>query len=323
MHVGFQVIANGADVTARFQDRLVSLSVTDEVGQKSDRAEIVLDNRNGKLVIPEAGAALEIALGPKGQLVSLGRFVVDEVSGEIGPDLMTISAKAANMTDAMKARQTRAWKKVTVEDIVSKIAGQYDLSARVSDELAKVRFEYLAQTSESDIAFLSRLAHRLDATSKPAGKAFLFVKRGTGKSASGQELPSPTLYPTDISGGSWKLSSRGVHGTVTARWGDRASGHLKTITVGGNEPVKALRHPFSTESEAKAAASAELERGARAAGQLNLKLAGFHGEIAAGGNCVLSGFNEGLNGSWTVTRVVHDLQNSLTTTVHAERKKET
>ncbi len=32
MHIAFQIIADGADVTAKFQDRLIRLTITDEPG---------------------------------------------------------------------------------------------------------------------------------------------------------------------------------------------------------------------------------------------------------------------------------------------------
>lgn len=135
MHVAYQIIADGTDVTDNFQDLLTSLNIIDEAGQKSDTAEIMVDDRDYLVALPETGTKLKIALGFKGALVEIGTYVVDDMSGEIAPDTMTISSKAANMLGGIRARKTRSWREMTVEDIVGKIAGEHGLKPQVSDSL--------------------------------------------------------------------------------------------------------------------------------------------------------------------------------------------
>ncbi len=66
----------------------------------------------------------------------------------LGPDTLTITARAADMTGSIRARKTRARTDVTIADIVAKIAAEEGLEAQVSDSL-KTRFHaWLAQTSE-------------------------------------------------------------------------------------------------------------------------------------------------------------------------------
>ena len=77
----FRVIAEGADITAAIRRGLLSLSVTDEAGFTSDKTEIKLDDRDGKISMPRTGAKLEISLGYKETgLVNMGIYVVDEVT---------------------------------------------------------------------------------------------------------------------------------------------------------------------------------------------------------------------------------------------------
>ena len=74
MTPAFQIIANSVDQTALFQDRLVSLTLTDQAGQKSDTVQITLDNRDNRITLPEVGAVLDISLGFKESgLVQMGR----------------------------------------------------------------------------------------------------------------------------------------------------------------------------------------------------------------------------------------------------------
>src|SRR5690606_38370686 len=135
MHIAYQIIADGTDITGNFQDRLISMTITDEAGQKSDTAEIVIDDRDYLVALPKVGAKLQIALGFTGQLVEIGSYVADEVCGEIAPDIMTISARAADMLGSIRARKTRSWRDVTAEEIVGKIAGEHGLKPQISDSL--------------------------------------------------------------------------------------------------------------------------------------------------------------------------------------------
>ncbi len=128
------------------------------------------------------------------------------------------------------------------------------------------------------------------------------------------------LDRSELSNATWSLTSRGVHNSVVAEWGDRNAGRLEKVTVGEGEPVKYLRHPFPTEEEALAAARAELNRSQRSGGHLDLVLGGFRPEILAGGKVLVNGLRPELSGNWLVTKVTHTLEAALTTQIQTERK---
>ena len=82
----FRIVAAGQDATASIADRLISLSITDEDGDKADRLEIGIDDRGGLVAIPDMEAELQVALGFRGMgLSDMGRFKVDKVSGSYQP----------------------------------------------------------------------------------------------------------------------------------------------------------------------------------------------------------------------------------------------
>ncbi len=322
MHVAYQIIADGTDVTGNFQDRLTSLTIIDEAGQKSDTAEIVIDDRDYLIALPETGAKLQIALGFVGDLVEIGTYVVDDISGDIAPDTMMISAKAADMLGGIRARKTRSWREVTLGDIVGKIAGEQGLKPLASGSLKAHFYAYQAQTSESDLNFLTRLAKGLDAVSKPAGGYLVFTRRGEGKAADGSNLPVFAVHRSQMKGGSWKITGRGKYGRVTAEWGERGTATTHKVTAGEKEPELALRHRYPTESEAQSAADAALERSRRASGRISIELGGFRGDLMAGARADLQGIKPGLTGEWLITRVRHRLTDTLTTGFDAERDNE-
>lgn len=322
MKVAYRIVADGTDVTGNFQDRLTGLTITDEAGQKSDTAEITVDDRDYRVALPETGATLVISLGFERRLVEIGRYVVDDLSGEIAPASITITAKAADMAGGIRARKTRAWHEVTVGDIVEKIAGEHGLTPRVGDSLKQAFYPYLAQTSESDLNVLTRLASDLDAVAKPAGGHLVLARRGEGRAADGTELPVFVVHRSQIAGGNWKVTARGRYGRVTAEYADRDAAEVKKITVGEEEPELKLRHRYASEDEARRAAKATLARGKRASGTISIELGGFRGELIAEAKVNLQGIKPELAGEWLITRVQHRLSDTLTTSFDAERDNE-
>lgn len=322
MKPAYQIRANGLDITEKLSDCLVSLTITDEAGFKSDAASIVIDDRDWVMAIPEVGARLDIALGMDRDLFAMGTFVVDGVGGDLLPGMMRLSAKAADMVGAIRARQTREWNDVSLGSIVSKIAGEHGLKSRVSDALKDVRFPYLAQTAESDLHFLTRLARDLDAVAKPAGQSLIFVPRGEGKAGNGSLLPVVTILRSAMQpGGRWELGARGVYGKVTAEWANADGGGIREVTKGDKAPELRLPQTYGNEEAAARAAQAALEKAKRAS-TISIDLAGFWPELMAEVTVSLPDIRPGLAGQWVLKKVTHTLSGPLTTSFDAERKIE-
>lgn len=314
MRATFRITADGTDVTAAIRDRLIRLAVTDAVDASADIVEIEIDDRDHLVALPAPGAGLEIALGfAETGLVALGRYVTDEIAGDVAPATLTVRARAADMRGAIRARKTRSWHDVTLGDIVETIAAEHGLTPRVGEDLRDHAYPYLAQTSESDLHLLTRLAHTLDAVAKPAGGALIVARRGESA------LPVIVLHRTKMQGGSWKIAGRGRYGSVIAAWAERGTATLRTLRAGDGEPTLTLRHRHASGTEARGAAEAALARARRAGGSISIQLAGFHGDLTAGARVVLKGLKPELEGEWHLTRVRHTLARTLTTRFEAER----
>lgn len=97
----FKILANNDNVTELIKERLIRLSITDEIGFVSDAATIVIDNHDDQVEVPARGAELEVYLGyDVDALVKMGKFMVDEVelSGRrtksaLQPALLTLLRK--------------------------------------------------------------------------------------------------------------------------------------------------------------------------------------------------------------------------------------
>lgn len=304
----FLITGDGLALTAQARDRLVELRVTDEEGFSADRFEIELDDRDSRLEWPETGADVEISLGYRGAaLTPLGQFTIDSVSGT-GPLLkMRIGGKAADMAGQIRAPRTRAWEDKTLSEIVEAIAGEHGLTAAVHESLRALHWPYLAQTSESDLHFLTRITRPLDAIAKPAGGRLVVTKRGASTNAEGEEIPPAGITTSQLSTYSWQIGEREDYKSVEAEWQETAAGKTRLERAGSGEPVKKLRHIFGSAEEARRAAEGHLSMAGRAAMTFRGQGWGFLPELMAGGPAEITAARPELGGSWYVTRVVHVL----------------
>ncbi|KAF0676724.1 contractile injection system protein, VgrG/Pvc8 family [Profundibacterium mesophilum] len=256
-----QLRANGTDISAALRDRLISLELVDAAGITSDRLRIDLDDRDAVLAIPPEGAVLELALGFRETgLTAMGRFSVDRREGSGPPARMSIEAKAADMTAAIRAPKTRAWPAATLGQIASTIAAEAGLTATIAPELAGIAYELVAQTAESDLHLLTRLAAPLDAAVKPASGRLVLVPRGSAALASGETLAPADVAASEMTSYSWAFEERTLYKSATAEWSDVQSAALRKVTAGSGAPEQRLRHPFGSEAEARRAAEAALAR---------------------------------------------------------------
>lgn len=326
----FRIVANGADITAKIQDRLLELRLHDEAGLGSDTATITLDNRDRAIRIPPKGAVLTIALGyEESGLVPKGQFTVDETRVSGPPHRMTIKAKAADMRKALKEPRSASYDGITVGDLVKTIAARHDLKPRCSAEMAAIDLGHVDQTEESDLHLLTRLAGQYGATAKPANGCLLFVPSGEAKSATGQSLSSVSI-DLAVDGGTYDatFADRKDYGAVVARWRNQGSNEDVEITVDADDaeadaPTYRMRNTFADEAAARAAAKAKLAALSR--GTATLSLSDIIGKPSAGAECPLTVANAQGDvdaAAWRITSTDHTFTSSgLTTSIEAEAKK--
>lgn len=312
----FRVIANAADITAKIADRLVRLRVTDEAGLESDMLELTLADHEpaNPVQIPPKGAELEVWLGYGVAATRMGLFIADEVEISGWPSQMTIRARAAQYEQSkggkkdLQTQKSRSWPAGTkLGDMVAKIAKEHSMQPNVAASLRSIELPHFDQTDESDISFLVRVAKRYDAAAKPSGGKLVVVKRGESKTAGGQDMPTIALFAGDCTAFRYTEASREGTGSVVACWHDKAQAKKQDVTVGSGEPVKRLRHQYQNQDAAKAAAQAELDKATRGERIFSATMPGDP-NLAAECKLVATGFHPGVDGTWLVKRVSHELE---------------
>ncbi|MHA1540284.1 MAG: phage late control D family protein [Alphaproteobacteria bacterium] len=322
----FKILADQEDITGILTTRLVSISITDETGLVSDKAEVLLDDRDDTLEIPSRGTELAISLGYEDRgLFEMGIYVVDEVTCFGMPQQMRITAKASNtkiksVLSAMTAPKSRSWHKHTLIGIVKKIAKEHRFQdALIDGAFDKIYLGHIDQSNESDIAFLQRIAQDHGAFVKPAGGFLIFSRKKRARTLTGDPMPLIKLEREDISDFSMSLAERGKYGKVIAKWHNFKTGKEEKVSAGNTEPAFSMRHTYATKSRAEKAAEAKLEDAQNGMQKLDLTTIG-NPEISAESRILINRLSHKTDGEWIATSLSHQFSLSgYTSQINCEK----
>lgn len=261
----FMLKQDNEDITQDFSDRLISLTMTDNRGFEADQLDIELDDTDGQIAMPPRGATLTLWLGWQGSaLIKKGTFTVDEIEHRGAPDTLTIRGRSADFRGTLNSRREQSWHDTTLGKIVETIAARNKLAASVADTLKVVAVPHIDQSQESDAVFLSRLADRNGASvSVKAGK-LLFLKAGSGKTASGKPIPQMMLERGDGDRHQFAIADREAYTGVSAKWlhtkdPKPQKQKVKLRRKPKEKLLRALQHPKATKAPANAKAKKEQE----------------------------------------------------------------
>lgn len=306
MTPAFQILADGADITAKVNDRMTDLTVTLHEGGQADEVKIVLDDRDWAIQPPRKGAILAVSMGyAETGLALMGTFAVrsrkrhmDKGKGKT----LTVIGKSADFGKEAKKPRTEAHEKTTLGGVLGKIAGRNGWGLRVSDTLSKLPVAYEAQSEESDIHLVTRLGRELDAVVQIANGKLVFLDR--------DELAVDiVLGPTDFIEVTVDDDDRATHNKSTAHWHDRGKHERVPETVAGDGtegPEFSARHTHYDKDRAKAAAKGTSSRLARMEKRLSGTLTGDN-RIVAGLIVGLAFGAELFDGEYGLKTVTHHM----------------
>jgi phage protein D len=304
---------DGEDRTRPIWEHLESLSYEDSEKDESDSVEISVAN-NPAFSLPPHGAKVRLWMGYKEEAQRLmGTFEVDETSLSLGPATMKIRARSASFGKKDKEKEDKEWEKLSLAELAEKIAAKHGYKSKVTLE---VYYDEVAQTQESDLNFLKRLAEEANGSFAIRDKTVLIFPPDQAS------RPKATLAYTESCRGSFTWTDRQKYGKVKAKWWDVLRAEEQCIEVGEGEgdATYKIKKRFKNASEAQAAAKNKMA---------NLRRGGIRGDLtvpgdpalAAGAEVALEGFTpQEVNGDYLATRVHHSMSKSgWTTQVSLER----
>jgi phage protein D len=306
MTPAFRVVADGADITALINDRLLQLKTTDKTGMESDEFELRIDDRDGAVALPPRGAGIEIYLGYAGtSLTRIGRYVVDDVDFSGPPDTLVITGKASDMRGSGKTTRSGSWEDVPLSRIVADVAMRNGWQPMCPVQTKVPRAD---QLNESDFNFITRLAKQYDCTAKVADGKLLVMPRQAGQSASGKAFGVVVLHRRDVSRFQFRLGDRNSHKAVSTKHQDKKNGKLAVVTLDNDDspdglpPVHTDRHIYPNKSAAEQAAKARLAAFNRSTAGVRLEMPG-RTDLFSERTIDAQGFKVGFDGEYLVDSV--------------------
>ncbi len=187
---------------------------------------------------------------------------------------------------------------------------------------------------ESDGSFLTRVAKLEGAIVAVKDGNLLFMRQGEGLTASGQPIPTMHITRSVGDGHRFSLADRGAYTGVVANWlNTREPKNKKKVEIkrkrktsaskeapkekqgeylaGEQGNVLTLSHTYATKENAERAAKAHWEKIQRGVASFSIQLAKGRADLYPEMPITISGFKPEIdNAEWTLTRVVHTLNDS-------------
>lgn len=305
MKPAYEILVDEKAIDERIKSRIRSISITDEVGETADQLTLEIEDRDEDIELPRTGVKIEVSVGYKGDIKSLGRFVVDEVI--LRPGMMTVSGKGFDSESGIKEKKTRRFKTRNVKGIVETIARDNNLKPYVSEKFGSVELKRdLFQRNISDLHTLQNLSRTYNASFKFEAGRLLFIGKDEGKTSSGKDLETIVIYRREVSDFDYKRQGRSGYKSVEAKYHDLDGGKTEKVTAGDGKPVLTLEKVFRDEGQAQAQANAVLRAKVYEQETFSFSMAG-RPDIRSEFRVDAREFRKGIDGLWMVEKVTHDL----------------
>lgn len=299
MHPKCVLTINGAPVSEFFWSRLISVTVTDKEGVRSDTIDIELEAGPPFLAIPQKGAIITCAMGlivP----IDLGTFEADEITLHTYPYRLAIQGKSVDIRGKAKEHDQQHWDNTTFGAVANELSGNMGLSAQIAPRIAAFKGAdgYFAREGESGVHYLERMSRRLGGVFAIKDGRVIIADKGLGQTPGGAAIGGLTITPPMHIEGSMsvKFSNRERHKQVRAPYYDDREAKQKFAEAPADKDGEAdytLRHRFANKEEAEEAAkskakelgrsadstSVEIEGNAGARGGVPMSYAGFHPDV--------------------------------------------
>ena len=212
-----------------------SINFKDEIDSKSDEITV---HTTREFPRPSFGDVVTLELGYKDSgTVLVGKFWVQ--SSTITNQNLSFRATGVNWSEESKKRKNRKWENIDISGIVSKIAGENGWGSKCDKSHF---YRHLAQSHESDMHFLQRLAIDLDATFSVKNAKLLFLDKKKPK-------PQYICNIKEAISSSIELVNKTLYKSAKLTYRDSKKNKDITVTVCCGSPVLKIRKSIDTFSK--------------------------------------------------------------------------
>ena len=249
----FKILANDKDVSTKLKKELISITFKDEVNNKADELTIKV---GGEFARPLYEDDLKLFLGYDDNLTYCGSFSI-QTSVRSNNNILSISATGVNFSSSLKEKRDITYEKITIKEICKQIADRNAL--KLKSDFDNFCIQSIAQSNESDLHFLNRLARDYNAIFNIKNETFVFTHK-IKDNQKNKELPTYTISCNEVENISIKHSNKTLYKSCKSIWHDTKENKAKFITVGTGKPILINKGNFKDDADAQLKAKAKLER---------------------------------------------------------------
>uniref|UniRef100_UPI00332E211F phage late control D family protein n=1 Tax=Aminomonas paucivorans TaxID=81412 RepID=UPI00332E211F len=227
-------------------------------------------------------------------------------SVDLSPAKMSLSAKSADFegaknSDIEKQKRDKEWENITLAALTGQIAAKHRCKSKTE---ITVHYPHVAQTNESDLQFVARLAREAGGNFSVRDRTWLVTPPDR------PNRPKATIVHTegDVSG-RFTFKDRTKYKSVAAKWWDPKTAEEKTVKAGRGDPTHTVKRRFSSPAEAETLAKNTLTKLNRRCVEGELEMTG-RGDLVAGAEISLEKFPKGLDGTYLAKSVSHSVSRS-------------
>ena len=224
---------------------------------------------------PEKGDKLKAWIGFGSTLDYIGEFYVTGWMERPHAAKLEVYLTPVDFSKKIKEKRTTSYDNMTLTKLLEEISKRHEL--KVVNDLDKVFYKHKAQTNESDLAFMKRLADEQNATFAIKNGTIIFKPKSLKKD---KDLPKAVIDMAEISNLEITHQDKTEYNSGEAKYHCTKKAGLVTVTVGEEEAKLTIEGSYKDEAEARAAIIAELER--ENAGQVRGSFDATTQELAAG-----------------------------------------
>lgn len=298
---------DGEDISKR----VTSFSYTDEMQSKSDSISVSISNIDKAWLgsrMPKRGSTLGAFIkttdwGKGSSAFNCGTFVLDDISFSGRPLTCTLNAVSMPADSDFKTKKrTVVWRKSSLSDVASKIAGAYGLALFFSGE--DITVTDLEQTKQTDSAFLAELCDRYDYSVKVYNhKLVVFATRDA-------ELADAvaTIDESDTDSWTYNTTTEGTYTGIELTYTNPDSSTTErtiSVEVGESGRIYYANAQASSKYDAELQAMALLNKANRSIETMTVKMRADNSIVA--GQCVyMTGFGNA-NGKYYIEQIKHSV----------------
>ena len=310
---------SGSPFNPLLRQFLMSITVKDEIGLKSDTCDVVF-SYDPRFPNFRLGMLMTVKLGHANKLWDTGKYYISEINHQGPPHELVVRGLSSPLiiSKALQNSHRRNWQRgeARLSEIMRHVASDAALLLKYSAAEDPL-MPYTAQCGETDSEFLMRLARLRDLNFKVDGNNLIVYEIGASKNLGGTSLRTVEIdYTGEDIQYSFLHEELDAYAEAVAWVQSIPQSERLQVRAGSGSPKFEFKEMFPTIEEAKQACQAKLQESNRITYRASVTLPG-QPNIIAGGKMKLSGFPKIVNRTYLIDSVIHNFSASSGYTLSA------